>query len=115
MDKKIEINLGAVEQVAVGQGRCFVINGHDVAVFRSRRGNLSAIENRCPHRGGPLADGIMGEDLVVCPLHGHKFNLKTGRGNDGHECVQTFFVCEREGNIVLEYPASLLRFSSRIG
>ena len=112
MDKIMEakekiylLNLGPAEQIPLGQGSCFVFRGHDIAVFRSRKGNFFAVENRCPHRGGPLSEGVMGEDKIVCPLHAHKFDLTTGQGQEKHECVQTFRVRVRDGELILEYPA----------
>ena len=102
------INIGPVHQIPLGQGASFFIDGEDIAVFRTRDGKIFAIENRCPHRQGPLSEGIIGGGKVICPLHGHKFDLETGRGGDGHECVQTFKIRVRDGELILEYPASLI-------
>ncbi len=113
MEKILQINLGAVGQIPLGQGRCYVVNGHDIAVFCSRNRKFFAVENRCPHRGGPLSDGVIGEDRVVCPLHGHKFDLTTGKGSEPHECIQVFRVREENGDLWIEYPMSLLNFSSQ--
>ena len=96
------IDLGSVERIAVGHGHCFKIAEHEVAVFRGRDGGLFAIENSCPHLGGPLADGIFGGTQVVCPLHGHKFDCTTGKGSEASECVKTFKVWIEDNNIVLE-------------
>ncbi len=96
------VNLGSVEQIPLGQGLCFVIKGQEIAVFRSRQGNLFAIENRCPHRQGPLSEGIIGDGKVICPLHGHKFDLSTGKGNEMSECVKTYRVWEENGQVMLE-------------
>ena len=107
MDKNMKegliFSLGDIEQVPVGQGRCFVIKGKEIAVFRSRQEEFSAIENRCPHRQGPLSEGIIGAGKVICPLHGHKFDLKTGKGNESHECVRVFGVSIENNQIILEY------------
>ena len=102
----MRINLGSVEHIALGQGRCFMVGVHEVAMFRTRAGRLFAVENSCPHRGGPLADGIIGEGKVVCPLHGHKFDLSTGQGSEAHECVKTFKVWEERGQIVMLFDFS---------
>ena len=99
------INLGSIDQVPMGQGLCFDVLGQEIAVFRSRKGEWFAVENRCPHRQGPLSEGIIGDGKVVCPLHGHKFDLTTGQGSDGHECVKAFKVLEKQGNIVMEYSS----------
>lgn len=98
------VDLGPLDQVPVGQGRCFVVNGGEVAVFRRRDGTFRAVDNRCPHRAGPLADGIIGGDVVICPLHAHKFNLDTGAGSEKHECVRVFPVSVEDDRIILSIP-----------
>ena len=99
------VNLGSVEKVPLGQGRPFIINGEAIAVFRQRDGRLFATQNRCPHRGGPLADGIVGAGRVICPLHSQKYNLQTGEGPDAHHCLTTYPVENVNGSIVLTVPA----------
>jgi len=107
MKKIIRINLGPVEGIPMGQGHCFRIEGEDIAVFRGRDGAISAIENTCPHMKGPLAEGIIGDGKVVCPLHGHRFDLKTGEGSESLECVRTFETSVENGNVFIAYaPAS---------
>jgi len=59
------------------EGRCVEIAGCQVAIFNTAEGFI-AVENRCPHRGGPLADGIVNGTAVVCPLHAWKFDLLSG-------------------------------------
>jgi nitrite reductase (NADH) small subunit len=54
------------------------VGNRSVAVFRLRSGRLSALQNTCPHRGGPLAEGIVGAGTVICPFHAWKFNVETG-------------------------------------
>ena len=78
------INLGAVERIPLGEGREFEVDGELIAVFRARAGKLYAVQAKCPHRDGALADGIIGAGKVVCPLHSFKFELATGAplGND---------------------------------
>ena len=99
----MRIHLGSVEQISLGHGRCFMIGDHEVAIFRTRDRHLFAIENRCPHRGGPLVEGITGDHKVVCPLHGHKFDLATGQGSEAQECVKTFKVWEENKNIIIMF------------
>ena len=108
-------DLGSVEQIPLGQGHWFLIGGQDVAVFRGRNGRLFAIEDRCAHRAGSLADGIMGEGKIVCPLHGHKFDLTTGQGSEDCECVKTFPVEEKDGKIVLSYPFPTTEAEKNVG
>ena len=105
MPPALVANLGNVENIAPGQGRCFIVNGQEIAVFRQRDGRLFATQNRCPHKQGPLSEGLVGNGKVVCPLHAHKFDLCSGEG-DGHECITTFNVREVWGNIILTLNAS---------
>lgn len=109
MDKKTFVNLGRVNQIALGHGRCFVVGGEEIAVFRGRDGKVSAIANRCPHRQGPLSEGVVGNGKVICPLHGHKFDLTSGQGSEKGECVRTFEVWEQYGEIILDFPCELLK------
>ena len=95
------VNLGSVDKVPLGQGFCFVVGGEEIAVFRQRDGRLFATQNRCPHRQGPLSEGVIGAGKVICPLHAHVFDLCTGQGPKPEECVRTFPVREASGNILL--------------
>jgi nitrite reductase/ring-hydroxylating ferredoxin subunit len=58
-------------------GKLVEAAGLRIAVFNIG-GSYYAIENTCPHRGGPLAEGIMAGEEVICPWHGSRFNVKTG-------------------------------------
>ena len=77
-------NLGSMDRIPVGEGRRFDVDGKAIAVFRSRTGLVYATQAECPHRAGPLADGLIGGDVLVCPLHNFRFSLATGEplGND---------------------------------
>jgi nitrite reductase (NADH) small subunit len=79
------VDLGLVEAIPLGEGRTCAVNGQEVAVFRTREGEVLAVQGRCPHRGGPLADGLVGGGSVVCPLHAYRFDLRSGRPF-GREC-----------------------------
>ena len=95
------LNLGSVEKIALGQGRCYVVGGEEIAVFRQRDGRLFATQNRCPHKQGPLSEGVAGGGKVICPLHSHKFELATGKGSEPNECVKVYAVREQDGAILL--------------
>jgi nitrite reductase (NADH) small subunit len=93
--------VGSVEAIPLGQGRRFVLEGEAVAVFRGRDGALFATQALCPHRQGPLADGIVGGGRVFCPLHAIDFDLATGAprsGTCGH--LRTHPVSLDEGGAV---------------
>jgi nitrite reductase (NADH) small subunit len=99
------LEVGPVEHVTAGQGRCVIGNGRQVAVFRLRDGRLFALDNVCPHRGGPLSEGLVGTDFasgleaVICPFHAYKFALRDGRGLDTEMHVRTYPVEVRDGRI----------------
>jgi len=85
------VNLGPIARIPEGEGRTFDVGKLRVAVFRTRRGGVYATQAECPHRSGPLADGLIGERAVMCPLHGYKFDLTNGDAL-GHTCgtLKTF-------------------------
>ena len=62
-----DVRLGSIDDIPLGEGRVFRIDGRDVAVFRCRNGEVHATEATCPHRGGPLADGLVGDHSVDLP------------------------------------------------
>lgn len=59
------------------EGRTVILGGREIALF-NLGDRFFATDNRCPHRGGPLCDGIVTGTSVVCPLHAWKVNLETG-------------------------------------
>ncbi len=77
--------LGSIDRIPLGEARVYQVEGRDVAVFRCRSGEVFATSAQCPHRGGPLADGLVGGHSVICPMHGFVFDLRTGEGA-GREC-----------------------------
>ncbi|OAN27426.1 nitrite reductase (NAD(P)H) small subunit [Mycolicibacterium iranicum] len=89
-----------VEEIPIGEGRTMVVDGVQVAVFRLRDGSLRAIDAVCPHRGGPLADGLADDCVVVCPLHGHAFDLSSGTEMSGAGLsVRSYPVEAVDGNV----------------
>lgn len=74
-----------------------------VAVFRTASDEVFAIDDRCPHRGGPLSEGIVHGTSVTCPLHSWVFSLETGlaQGADQGE-VTTYPVKVEAGRLMLD-------------
>jgi len=63
-------------------------------------GKLSALDNRCPHQGGPLGEGQIENDWVICPWHAYEYDPLTGKAPEGFEdCVRPFPLELREGDI----------------
>ena len=66
-----------VDDVPRGEGRALTLDGRRIAIFRAS-GGWYALDAVCPHRGGPLEDGIVCDRAVICPLHDRRFDLETG-------------------------------------
>jgi nitrite reductase (NADH) small subunit len=79
MSEACTVWLGSVDAIPMGEGRAFVVDGEAIAVFRPRSGGLFATQAFCPHRLGPLVDGLVGKATVLCPLHAFAFDLASGR------------------------------------
>ncbi len=88
--KRQDYYLGPLARIPVGEGREFFVEGLRIAVFRSRNGSVYATQALCPHREGPLADGLLGGSTLSCPLHALKFDLSTGEALNG-ECGLTTY------------------------
>lgn len=83
-----------------------------VALFRTADDRVFALDDRCPHKGGPLSEGIVHGAAVTCPLHGWVFDMATGQaqGADTGQ-VQTYAVQVSGGRVLLD-AASLARRSA---
>jgi nitrite reductase (NADH) small subunit len=97
-----ELKLGALSSIPPGEGRNFDVDGEKIAVFHARSGEVFAVQALCPHRGGPLADGLLGGSTLICPLHAWKFDLSTGAPLFGDCGLKTYSVrVDDSGQIVL--------------
>jgi nitrite reductase (NADH) small subunit len=86
----MEVTLASLNAIPEGEGRTFRVGNARLAVFRSRQGRLFATQAECPHRGGLLADGLLGGCTIVCPLHALKFDLTTGHSLNGDCSLHTY-------------------------
>jgi nitrite reductase (NADH) small subunit len=85
-----ELKLCPLSALPVGEGRNFDARGEKIAVFRTRAGGVFAVQAACPHRGGPLADGLLGGTTLICPLHAWKFDVSTGHVLFGDCGIKTY-------------------------
>lgn len=99
--RTVEARLGPVDQIPLGEGRAYLVGDEPVAVFRPRAGGLYALRAICPHRGGPLADGLTDGEVVVCPLHNHQFALADGTCATGADDVPAYTVSDEDGELVV--------------
>jgi nitrite reductase/ring-hydroxylating ferredoxin subunit len=71
------VRIAKTQDVPPGTGKVVEVEGHSIALFNVA-GTFHAIDNTCTHVGGPLGEGELAEEVVTCPWHEAKFNVKTG-------------------------------------
>jgi nitrite reductase (NADH) small subunit len=102
----VKVALCVLDDIAVGLGRSFEVGGRTLAVFRGRDGRVFAVEGTCPHKGGPLADGMLIGEQVVCPLHAYRYAGTTGECDQPGACAVAAFPAEvRNGTVFVTVPA----------
>jgi nitrite reductase (NADH) small subunit len=78
----------------------------DVALFRGADGTVFALEDRCPHKGGPLSQGIVHGNRVTCPLHNWTIDMANGEAVAPDQgCTQHFAVRVEGGRVLLSVAA----------
>jgi len=88
---------------ALGSRRVARSGATDVAVFRTADDRVFALLDRCPHKGGPLSQGIVFGDSVACPLHNWTIGLATGEAREpDHGCTARFAVSLIDGEVYLD-------------
>jgi nitrite reductase (NADH) small subunit len=98
-------DLGPLDDIPVGEGRAYPVGTDLVAVFRLRDGSVRAVSAVCPHKGGPIADGLSDLEVVVCPLHQHTFKLSTGCSTTGQPALTVYPVRIEAGRLLLGAPS----------
>ncbi|MHB1511985.1 nitrite reductase small subunit NirD [Acidiferrobacter sp.] len=86
-------------------GRVLVTPTGEIALLRNEDGEVFALDNHCPHKGGPLAEGTVTGYTVHCPLHGWRIDLSSGQARDP-DCgsVRTWDVRIEGDRILLRLP-----------
>ena len=78
----------------------------DIAIFRTATDQVFALRDRCPHKGGPLSQGIVHGGTVTCPLHNWKIDLASGEAQGPDEgCVHSYPVKVENGAVFLAFNA----------
>jgi nitrite reductase (NADH) small subunit len=99
-----QILIGNVDQIPKGEARTFDVNGLHIAVYHTHSGEVFATQPDCPHRRGPLADGLIGGTTILCPLHDRSFDLRTGKNLSG-DCadIRAYpVILRQDGGIALQ-------------
>ena len=89
------IKVATKSELASGTSKKIEIEDKEIALFNVD-GNFLAIDDTCPHRGGPLSEGFVETGVLTCPWHGWQFQLETG------ECITNPSVCQTKYPVKVE-------------
>lgn len=103
------IDIAALDDIPRQGARVVKTPSGCVAVFRTLDDQVFAMDDRCPHKGGPLSEGIVHGSHVTCPLHGWVFDLATGLAQGADSGQVATHAARIEGGRVLLSAACLQR------
>lgn len=96
------IDIGALDDIRPRAARLVKTKFGCIAIFRTADDQVFALDDRCPHKGGPLSNGIQHGEAVTCPLHNWVIDLNTGTAQGADEgSVRTYPVTVSDGRILL--------------
>ncbi len=98
------VEAARLDEIPETEGLVVNLRGREIGLFRVN-GEIRAIDNVCPHRGGPLAEGQRDGDLLTCPWHAWSFSLKDGKCafNDSIQ-IECFPVRVEAERVLVEFP-----------
>jgi nitrite reductase (NADH) small subunit len=94
------VALCTLDELPVGLGRAFKVGDTPLAVFRTRDGAVFTTAGYCPHKKGPLADGMLAGNQVVCPYHAFRYDRHTGECDQPGACGIAVYPTTVEGDAV---------------
>jgi nitrite reductase (NADH) small subunit len=103
------IEVGSVNDVPSRGSRVIATEQGDIAVFKAADGRIFALWDKCPHKGGPLSQGIVHGTSVTCPLHNWVVGLETGEVKGPDQGCARKVVVQLDGNIILIAASALRR------
>jgi nitrite reductase (NADH) small subunit len=104
------IDVGAVTDVPRRGARRVPSPRGDIAIFRTGDGDVFALLDKCPHKGGPLSEGIVHGRAVTCPLHAWNIDLVTGEAmgaDKGKGCAPVIALRVEDGRLMLSLDGAL--------
>ena len=108
----IWVDVGALEDIPRQGARVVKTAQGCVAVFRTAEDRVFALDDRCPHKGGPLSEGIVHGNAVTCPLHAWVFSLETGAAQGADEGAVNSYPARIEAGRILLDATRLVRRSA---
>ncbi|NQZ71487.1 MAG: nitrite reductase small subunit NirD [Dinoroseobacter sp.] len=106
------IDIGDVTDIPLRGARLLKTHLGCIAVFRTAETEVYAASNTCPHKGGPLSEGIVHGQSVTCPLHNWVFDLNTGQAQGADDGEIATYPVRLEGTRILIDAASVTRLSA---
>ncbi|MGB5202174.1 MAG: nitrite reductase small subunit NirD [Sedimenticolaceae bacterium] len=101
------IEVVALEEIPRLGSRVIKTDTMDIALFRTRDDQVFALRDACPHKGGPLSQGIVHGTSVTCPLHNWKIDLASGQALAPDEgCAKVFGVKIEDGRVLLSIKSA---------
>ncbi len=95
------IDVGHIDEVPLRGARLIKTHIGCIAIFRTAEAEVFAATNNCPHKGGPLSEGIVHGQSVTCPLHNWVFDLNTGEAQGADDGRITTYPVRLEGSRIL--------------
>ncbi|HLG88208.1 MAG TPA: nitrite reductase small subunit NirD [Alphaproteobacteria bacterium] len=106
MSASVWHDVGALDDIPRKGARVVARSSGNIAVFRTGDDRVFALDDRCPHKAGPLSQGIVHGDRVTCPLHNWAIELATGEAvAPDSGCAKTIPVRVEDGRILLAVAA----------
>ncbi len=100
------IKIGRIDDIPRRGARCVATPQGKIAIFRTGDDRVFAIKDQCPHKGGPLSQGIVHGTSVTCPLHNWVISLETGKALGADEgAVPTIPVRIDDGELFISLEA----------
>jgi nitrite reductase (NADH) small subunit len=103
------LQIGLVDEVPLRGSRVVSTTQGDIAIFKTAEGRIFALWDKCPHKGGPLSQGIVHGESVTCPLHNWVIGLETGEVKGPDQGCARKVKCKVEDGIVFIDHAVLLQ------
>ncbi len=95
------VEVGTLSDIPRQGARCVKNGEMTIAIFRTTQDDVFALEDKCPHKNGPLSQGIVHDGCVTCPLHNWVISLSTGTAQGADEGETRTFPVKLDGETVL--------------
>jgi len=101
------VKIGTLSDIPKQGARCVEAGDKTIAVFRTMDDQVFALEDKCPHKNGPLSQGIVHDGCVTCPLHNWVISLATGQAQGADEGETRTYSVKLDGDTILLDAAGL--------